>query len=305
MVNSGAARFGGPIASTATSDRSMKHIFVCREYPPSPSPPGGIGSYVTHIARLLALRGETVHVIAQRWEGAPARMSQSLGGNLVVHRVGIDDPIRTGDPQDLEIARALAKSDCPGAAFSWRVAHLAEHLSTLEEIDLIEAPEWEAPLYYFQLRRQLGLGPRRQPPCIIHLHSPSELIFAHNEWDLTLSDYQPLRRMEEFTIKSADSLLCASRYLGGQAEQLYNLPSNRISVIPYPAGDTPHIERVPDTWRHDLICYVGRLELRKGIVEWVDAAIEVAAAHPSAEFEFFGSDTSLTGDAGQSVRECL
>ncbi len=49
----------------------MRHLIVCREYPPVPYPPGGIGTYVANIARLLAEAGEEVHVIGPRWAGAP------------------------------------------------------------------------------------------------------------------------------------------------------------------------------------------------------------------------------------------
>jgi glycogen synthase len=285
----------------------MKHVIVCREYRPAPDPPGGIGTYVGHLARLLAQSGETVHVIAQRWEGAPSKVTESCGGRLVVHRVSLDDLVqdkgRTAPEERL--LQGLAGSDGPSRAFSWQVAHVTERLVETEGIDLIEGSEWEAPLYYFQLRRALGLGPKRQPPCLVQLHSPAELIFRHNDWDLTLSDYEPLRRVEEFTVRAADLVLCPSRYLARQCERIFNLTPGEVQVIPYPLGDTPRLERDPDVWRRNSICYTGRLELRKGVVEWVDAAVEVAQTHPSVEFDFIGGDTSLDGGPGRSVRGYL
>ena len=285
----------------------MNHMIICREYPPAPYPPGGIGTYVRHMARELAEAGETVHVIAQRWEGAPLKTSESFGGRLVVHRVSLDE---RADPSGPSVAgdsvlHGLVVSDCPSQAFSWQVAHLAEYLVRSEMIDLIEAPEWEAPLYYFQVRRALGLGPRREPPCLIHLHSPSELIFRHNQWDLTLTDFPPLRRFEEYTVRAADALVCPSHYLARDAQRLFALQPDDIHVIPYPMGDTPVLDRTADVWKRDSICYAGRLELRKGVVEWVDAAVQVATTHPAVTFEFIGSDGSLTGGAGRSVREHL
>jgi len=52
----------------------MKHLILCREYPPAPG--GGIGAYVWHISRLLAESGESVHVIAQAWEGAEGPLEE-------------------------------------------------------------------------------------------------------------------------------------------------------------------------------------------------------------------------------------
>jgi glycogen(starch) synthase len=283
----------------------MKHLMVCREYPPGPLPPGGIGTYTYHMARLLADAGETVHVIAQRWEGAPRKVSESCGGNLVVHRVSLEEPADRSPVGETRLLRGLLQSDCPSQAFSWQAARIAESLVQDERIDLIEAPEWEAPLYYFQLRRALGMGPRRQPPCLVHLHSPSELIFRHNNWDVTLADFLPLKQCEEYSVRAADALLCPSRYLALGARQLFGFTDADVSVIPYPLGDSPSLKRSPDVWSRDSICYLGRLEARKGIIEWVDAAVDVARSRPQLTFEFIGSDTSLSGAAGQGVFDYL
>ena len=259
------------------------------------------------MARLLADSGEKVDVIAQRWLGAPLEKSKLCGGNLIVHRVSLDEPTGSGSKSGVEttLLHGLASSDCPSQVFAWQAARVAEHLIETEGVDLIEAPEWEASLYYLQVRRALGLGPRRQPPCLVHLHSPSVLIFKHNRWDHSLTDFLPLCRMEEYTVRAADGLVCPSRYLGAQAERLFALPRDHISVIPYPLGDTPAIERTSDVWAHDSICYVGRLELRKGVLQWVEAAVEVARSHSRVTFDFIGSDTSLNGGMGGSVRHHL
>ena len=283
----------------------MTHLIVCREYPPAPYPPGGIGTYVVNIARLLVDAGQTVHIIAQRWSGAPARRTESDGSRLIVHRVSVDESDGFLFPNNPLIVKTLSTSDCPSQTFSWQAAMLAETLVESEQIDVIEGQEWEAPLYYFQLRRALGLGPRRQPPCLVHLHSPSELIFRHNEWDQTFTDFLALRNLERYTIRAADSVVCPSHYLSTEAESLFDLAPESVHVIRYPLGDTAVIDRKAEVWARDCICYFGRLELRKGVVEWVDAAVRVARTHPTVTFEFIGSDTSLTGSEGQSVRDFL
>jgi glycogen synthase len=284
----------------------MTHLILCREYPPAPYPAGGIGTYVKHIARLLAEAGETVHLIAQRWHGAPERVSAHFNGRLIVHRVSLDEPVREGTGlADAQLLSGLASSDCPSQVFSWQAAQLAECLIESESIDVIEAQEWEAPLYYLQVRRALGLGPRKEPPCLIHLHSPSQLIFRHNEWDETLTDFLPLCRFEEYSVKAADALLCPSRYLARGAGALFGFEPAAAEVVPYPIGDASFIERAPDIWDRNSICYFGRLELRKGVVEWVDAAVKAAGSHPTVRFEFIGNDTSLGGSVGRSVEEFL
>jgi glycosyltransferase involved in cell wall biosynthesis len=272
----------------------MRHVIVCSEYPPAPFA-GGIGTYVLHFSRLLAESGDTVHVIAMLWPGAPRKIERRCGGRLIVHRVPLDAPIAMpGHPEDPEVARrevrALHAADFRAQAFAWQAGRLTEHFVEKDAIDVIEAPDWEAPLYYFQLRRALGLGPKRQPPCIIHLHSPAEFIFRHNEWSMGWPGYLTGKRHEDYSIGAADALLCPSNYLARQAEAHYGLPAGSIEVIPLPVGDLAVLERSDDVWKHGSICYVGRLEPRKGLIEWIDAAVAVARDDPSAQFEFIGAD---------------
>src|SRR5690349_3815673 len=81
-----------PKTSTQLRGNVLRHLFICREFPPAAYPPGGIGTYVRHMATLLAAAGETVHVIAHRWQGAPQAREVSMDQRLIVHRVALDDP---------------------------------------------------------------------------------------------------------------------------------------------------------------------------------------------------------------------
>jgi glycogen(starch) synthase len=273
----------------------MKHLILCREYPPAPYPPGGIGTYVMHIAQLLAERGEMVHVITQLWRGAAKPIEMKCQGRLIIHRVplGGQEPFFRRQPLGQILSKeatSLFNSAFPEQCFSWQASLLAEKLVEEEEIDLIEAQEFEAPLYYFQLRRALGLGPKRKPPCLVHLHSPTEFIGQHNDWDLSLPSILTAKRLEDYSIAAADALLCPSQYFAHQAEIHYGLTANSIRVIPLPIGDSPLLERDETTWRQGTICYVGRLERRKGVLEWIDAAVQVAVDYPTVQFEFIGAD---------------
>ncbi|MDH3311116.1 MAG: glycosyltransferase [Gammaproteobacteria bacterium] len=277
----------------------MRHLIFCPEYPPALIPPGGIGTYVYHISRLLADAGEFVHVIAPLWSGAADRTVESCSGRLIVHRIPMNErlPIANGrgDPaSSVKVLQGLAQSDFPSQRFSWQAGLYAETLVEQEGIDIIESQEWAAPLYYFQLRRALGLGPQRRPPCVVFLHSPTEFIFRYNEWDIARPDYFPRKRMEDYSIAAADALFCPSHYLARQVEEHYGLQPRSITVLRYPVGDTQLLERSNQVWRDGTILYVGRLEPRKGIVEWVDAAVAVSDEYPSVRFEFVGADLPYT-----------
>ena len=202
----------------------MRHLIISREYPPAPYSPGGIGAYVVRLARLLAERGETVHIIGQRWSGAPLARESLYDGRVIVHRIGYQDlpPDRRGRGDEERARRALEglrRADFANQWFSWHAALLIEQLIETSGIDVIEGQDWEAPLYYFLIRRALGLGPRQEPPCIVHLHSPTEFILRFNGTERADPASATLRRLEEHCIRAADALLCPSSYLARQCER--------------------------------------------------------------------------------------
>src|SRR4249919_3298088 len=125
----------------------MNHLIISREYPPSAYATGGIGAYVAHVARLLAEAGETVHVIAQQWAGAPRDRESRIGGRLIVHRVPLHEPLsisRDESASHQAILNAFRESSLPAQAFMWQAALLSEWLIEHAAIDLIETQEHEA-----------------------------------------------------------------------------------------------------------------------------------------------------------------
>jgi hypothetical protein len=71
----------------------------------------------------------------------------------------------------------------------------------------------------------------------------------------------------------------------------YGLEEDRIHRIPLPIGDSlPFLERDPATWERGTVYYMGRLERRKGVIEWIEAAVTVANKYPNAQFEFVGAN---------------
>lgn len=271
----------------------MNHLIICREYPPAPG--GGIGTYAQNISRLLAESGETVHVIGQMCATAQKPMEELYHGRLIIHRLPFEGRLaflwpRASSLMHSKVAQALYASDFPPRSFSWLAGALAERLVQEAAIDVIEAQDYEAPLYYFQLRRALGLGPKRRPPCLVHLHSPTEFIARHNDWTMGQRPVLIAKQVESYSISTADALLCPSRYLARQAEAHFELPTDSTEVIPYPLGDLAKVERDQSTWSNGSICYVGRLEKRKGVLEWIEAALGVARQNANARFEFVGAN---------------
>jgi glycosyltransferase involved in cell wall biosynthesis len=279
----------------------VKHLIISREFPPAAYASGGIGTYVAQIARQLAIRGETVHVIAQRSPAAPEEIQRLESGRLVVHRVALDDPIdAAGAPAEwTKTTAVLGDSVLP--RFQWHAARVAESLVRSGEVDLVEAQEYEAPACLLQLRRaREGL----QVPIVIHLHSPTEFVVAGSGWDTSRSDWLALGRLEEYSIRAADAWISPSRFLAVAVRSRYRLPEP-AAVIPYPLGDAEFVERDEATWRSGEVCYVGRLEPRKGVRELVAAAVTLAAETPDFRIALIGGDGSPDGTGRGSLLDEL
>src|SRR3954468_719774 len=112
-----------------------------------------------------------------------------------------------------------------------------------------------------------------------------------------------MRRLEAYVIGAADALLCPSHYLERQCDAHYGLVPGSVTVIPHPVGDTAAVERPPATWERGGVCYLGRLEPRKGVIEWVDAAVSIAPDCPGIVFDFVGADMPFA--ASTTVQEIV
>jgi len=282
----------------------VKHLLVCDEYPPAPG--AGIGTYARHISTLLAERGEIVHVVAPLVAGTAAT-EEELEGRLIVHRIpsqaggaGADNGYLS--EEDLNIARRLEEG-LPSLGFAWGAGVLCERLVEQEGIDVVEAQEYGALLYFFQLRRALGMGPARRPPTVVHLHSPTEFIARYNGWDVHSPQISLRKRLEGFSIVSADALLCPSNFLAGEAARRYRVDRRSIEVMPYPSGGGTFLDRPPNVWSGGTIAFIGRMEPRKGAIEWMDAALEVAGERSGLVFEFVGPDRPYRN--GETVLQTL
>ena len=277
----------------------MKHLFVCREYPPPVG--GGIASYIETMTQLLAKHGDSVYVITQRFDHEGNIEAERkpdgdqcdiyLDGRLIVYRLPYSDArseqVCHSQVRDTA-TRTLFYSDYPPQSFAWQAGLLAERLVEENSIDVIEAQEYEAPLYFFLLRRKLGFGPDKKPPCVVHLHTSTEYVAINNDVDRCLAYYQTAKQLEDFTVEHADALLCPSQFLAKQVEERFGRKIKGVTVIPLPINGFDEQQRTEDVWRNGRVTFIGRPEKRKGIIEWAGAAIAMAQSDASVRFDFIG-----------------
>jgi glycosyltransferase involved in cell wall biosynthesis len=279
----------------------MHVCFVSREYPPNPM--GGIGTYVANMTRVLAEAGVDVSVLTQDCPQAPTHgygnPAISCNGRLRVRYLPfVDSDWRLFPASWNTETEALSKRDAV-AAFGPVVSTALEKLLLAEKIDAIEAPEYEAPLLHFQAKRAAlpPDHPWRAVPTVVHLHSPSHMIFANDDDPLATPWVRARKAHEALSIELADGVIAPSAYLARQVSAWLRLEPGRVSVIPYPIG--PLLRYAPDTKPVAGRClFVGRIEPRKGVFEFVEAAVRVAKKFPQASFRFVGGPHHRDGKSG-------
>ncbi|HNX05815.1 MAG TPA: glycosyltransferase family 4 protein, partial [Opitutales bacterium] len=287
----------------------MHLVFVSREYPPNPM--GGIGTYVANMTAVAARAGDTVSVLTTDSPAAPSHGFDhpfiSENGRLKVYYLPFADENWNLLPQARSpLADALARRDTV-AAFGPVVTVALERLLLSGDVDAIEAPEYEAPLLDFQIHRAaLPFDhPWQAVPTVVHLHSPSHMIFEANDDDTANRWVRARKANEALSIELADGVLAPSAFLAGQVSRWLSLASGRVQVIPYPIG--PLLTVPSGIEPEEALClFVGRVEPRKGVFEFTQAAVRAAARFPKARFRFVGGPHHRGGkSAGAETAELI
>ena len=259
-----------------------------------PNRMGGIGTYVANISELLAAEGHDVTLLTHWHPDAPARgleQAQVTDSGIRIYYLPYVCGNWSIDPA-IECPEVIGLSALDiSSIFAWTVADALETLIPRHQFEYVEAPEYEAPLSIF-LNRRAGRpadDALNQVTCAVHLHSPSHLIFENNDDDTSSAWIQNRRRFELESIRRADAVLAPSAYLAEQVAQELKMDAAGIKVIPYPVGEALPEWDFDESRPEGFHClYVGRVEPRKGVFEWVEAASEVAREIPDVFFHFVG-----------------
>lgn len=272
----------------------MKIAFVSYEYPPD-SGWGGIGTYAFQAASLLTGRGHAVEVFS----ASPEREGTFEQDGVVVHRV-----------------RELRRTH-----FSRAVGRQFQIRHREAPFDVLESPEY----------LQEGSDAHRlvpTVPLVVKLHSPSALLAQLcDAFDDSLRadfhSYLPqikdllgavahgrpwpgffLRhchrniahrrdRMEADFTRQADGIVSPSQALLDMLEKDWALDPARCMVVPNPFVPSPQLLAIEPSPANRTIVFTGRLEVRKGVFDLVEALPAVLDEFPDWNVCFAGRSVPI------------
>lgn len=256
----------------------MKIAFITYEYPPDTAI-GGIGTYVYQIAQILHQRGHHVEVFT----ASPYRSGIAQENNITIHRVQTS-------------SNDSAFADAAGKLFAER--HRTIHF------DVLEGPETSA-CARFAVHRVPDI------PLVVKLHIPSFMVGQVNYVALPLSTrlrfyFGALRRgerpkslapspydrsqdIEWLHALDADEVTSPSADLGQKMVQTWSLPPEKVVHIPNPYVPSPELLSIPPNTATNVVSFVGKLEIRKGILDFGKAIPLILKHRPDTIFRFIGA----------------
>lgn len=248
----------------------------------------GAGTYAALQALALSRSGCEVHLFSDAPE-LLTRGPEHFPG-VVLHRVDA----RAGDP-------SLPGFDNEHFRYSLAVMRAIRNTHTVSPFDVVEFPDVGAE-GYFTLRARQG-GEFDGVTFALRLHLCDHQIRSMNRWPWEDRWLASLRSMETFCISQSDVLLAPSQFVANLAAQSAPESRSRIEILRYPFSDElmkSAEEQVPSA--RPRIMYTGRLERRKGVHDFIAAAVSVLDAGVDADFTMIGSDTPTAPGAQSMLR---
>lgn len=254
-----------------------------------------MGSHVNSLASALAGIGVDVHVVTPRVGGGELLETEEDG--VTVHRV---------EPASRESGDIVTDAHEANS----RITNYAEFLvSEHGPFDLVHAHDWLVALSAFHFKHEYKW------PLIATMHAtergrrggvvcgPTSVAINHIEWQLC---YEAWR------------IIVTSRYMAGQLESFFQIPSDKLNIIPngvdlwsYQRFDGMSLAAFRRRFADDdevIVFHVGRLVHEKGAHTLVAAAPRILAAFPNVRFVIAGRGPmyanlqKLASDLGVSDR---
>ncbi len=235
---------------------------------------GGIGTYVRLASEMLSSRGHHVHIFTS----GEADTRQGVGQCLTVTTLA-------GSREDFQ-ARA-------GEAFRLE--------SDAAPFDVLEGPE-----YRCDAAMAAALVP--EVPYVVRLHGPTFTIDRSNakyvsrrsrlryaagalrrgRWPTNPWKLDPYIDPERSNALASDGILANSQATAKECSRYWEIPADRFEVVPYAFTPPAALSALSPLPGGSTILFLGRLEVRKGVIELAKAVGKVVAAQPDVRFVFVG-----------------
>ncbi len=237
----------------------MKVLMIGWEFPPYVS--GGLGTHTYELTKRMSRDVEIIFLMPDRGEvSVPwmkierVRATINIGPYTVFTESVISDSI-------IDSVKKYAEEACKTAKKF--------------DFDIIHCHDWLTALAGIYVKKETG------KPLVFTVHS--------TEYDRSLGNPCPwVLDIEKYGIREADGIIAVSKRIKDQIVEKYGANPEKIRVI-YNAIDASVFDCGGKIGpNEDMILYLGRLTLHKGVDHLLRAAKIVIEHHPTAKFVIAG-----------------
>ena len=241
----------------------MNICLVCDSFPPEDG--GGIGTYISNLARALVLKGNNVYVVCKTMEN---ETEEELTNGLTIIRK---------KPSYFPVLERLL----PGIGWSLQVKKICDTLIKAKQLDIIEFPNWEAPGFIFQVFN-------KSFPCVVRVHTP---FFETLKMDFSSASLpqKMICKMENYSCKLSHSLVSSTKAHANTIAKEYDYNLSAFKIIPLGIDVHKNAKQSDGKNSHNLL-YVSRLENRKGTLTLLKAIPKLVEYYPRLTVNIIGKD---------------
>jgi len=259
------------------SDR-LSICLVSEEYPPDTGW-GGIGAYMYNLAAGLSKEGHKVTVITLARE----KEETIRHDNITVFRIN-DSFVRGFSKWILKMFKLIEFVHSYWAQklkFAWLVKCKIKDLVKKNEIDVIECPEYDGVAVFITFFTKI--------PIVVKIHTPIALNYLLNNIKIDFG-IKAISFMEKASVILADSVISPSKQMYLKVKTNWMSYISKVNILPNPI-DQNEFKPFNISIEKNSILYTGRLEMRKGVHDLVQAFCMVKKIIPDATLYLAGHDT--------------
>jgi len=270
----------------------VKIAFVFYEYPPDTAD-GGIATYLRQAARLLCARGHHVEVFA----GARGREGTfDDGDGVIVHRIACPDGERNRFYRP-----AAAAFELRHAEIGFDVVEGAEYLADARDIPAC-CPE--IPLVV-RLHTGTYLLRRFNRPYVSPIVRLRVLLGTLRRGTRPFWYYDKAHDVERLHALDADHITSPCEAMSNEMIPAWDLEPQRVTLLPYPYVPPRALLDVPVETHTRTVTFLGRLEMRKGVLDLARAIPRILRRHPQVRFRLVGRPHHYSPQPGLDMQQYL
>ncbi|MEU4645365.1 glycosyltransferase family 4 protein [Micromonospora sp. NPDC023814] len=245
--------------------RQQRVLMLSWEYPPVLV--GGLGRHVHALSVALAAAGHEVTVVTRHADGAP--LEEYADGVRILRAA--EDPVTF----PLATSSLLAWT----MAFNHTLTRAALRATEAGSYDVVHAHDWLVAHTAVTLAEHLGL------PLVSTIHATEA--GRHQGW-LPEEMNRTIHGVEHWLSNASARVIACSGYMREQVTTLFDLPADRIDVVPNGVDDRAWrarpgavaSARARFAGDGPLVGYAGRLVYEKGVQHLVHAVPHLRDRHP-------------------------